>query len=261
MTISIITICFNSEKTIAKTIESILEQDYQNIEYLIIDGASKDGTMKIVNSYKKKFNQKGIEYVISSEKDKGIYDAMNKGVGKASGDVVGILNSDDYYAAPDVLSHVVKAFKDNDIDTCYGNLLYVKGEKPYRYWKSGKPRTFKFGWMPPHPAFFVKKSVYDMYGSFRLDCGTVADYELMLRFLEKNKVSTYWIDKTFTYMEAGGASGANIEARKKAHANDIKAWKVNGLRFSNMTIWLKKIRKLPQFVEAKFLKVTKILTV
>jgi len=116
MTISIITICFNSEKTIAKTIESILEQDYQNIEYLIIDGASKDGTMKIVNSYKKKFNQKGIEYVISSEKDKGIYDAMNKGVGKASGDVVGILNSDDYYAAPDVLSHVVKAFKDNDID-------------------------------------------------------------------------------------------------------------------------------------------------
>jgi glycosyltransferase involved in cell wall biosynthesis len=255
MKISIITICYNSEKTIKETIKSLLMQNYPDIEYLIIDGNSKDSTVQIAKSYSGFFKEKGIRYIISSEPDKGIYDAMNKGILRTTGDIIGILNSDDRYASIDVLSKVMESFSSEEIDSCYGNLLYIKNNKPYRYWKSGKPRTFRFGWMPPHPTFFVKKSIYEKYGLFRLDCGTVADYELMLRFLEKYKISTLWIDNVFSYMEAGGASGANFEARKKAYENDIKAWEINNLPFSGFVVWLKKIRKIPQFIEAKFYKI------
>lgn len=248
MKISIITVCFNSNKTISRTIESILAQKRIQLEYIIIDGASKDNTMEIVNSYRKEFGEKGFLYIIKSERDKGIYDAMNKGIKLASGDIIGILNSDDYYASDDVLASVEKTFDGNNIETAYGNILYIKNGKPFRYWKSGIYNSFKLGWMPPHPAFFVKKEVYDKYGLFRLDCGTAADYELMLRFLEKNKVSTIWIDKIFTYMEAGGASGENLIAYKKAHYNDKKAWELNKLKPYFFTIWMKKLRKIKQFL-------------
>ncbi len=254
MKISIITVCYNSSKTIARTIESVLSQNDVQLEYLIIDGASKDNTLSIAESYSEQFANKGFDYKIQSEPDNGIYDAMNKGVSLASGDIVGILNSDDYYSSSDVLDSVIRGFEEFKTDSLYGNLLYVKKGKPYRYWKSGKLRSFKHGWMPPHPAFFVKKEVYEKYGNFRLDCGTAADYELMLRFLEKNKITSAWIDKTFTYMEAGGASGASINAYKKSHKSDIKAWKLNGLKPAFGFAWLKKVRKLPQFITAKFIK-------
>ncbi len=255
MKISVITICFNSSKTIRRAIESVLKQKNIDLEYLLIDGASKDNTVEIIKEYADKYPC--IKWI--SEKDKGIYDAMNKGLAMASGDVIGILNSDDCYATEDVLETVLDTLKDPALESCYGNILYVKSTEnkmiPYRFWKSGKLRTFKFGWMPPHPAFFVKKEVYQKYGNFRLDCGTAADYELMLRLLEKDKISSVWINKIFTYMEAGGASGASLQAYKKSHKNDKEAWEKNGIKAAPGMVWLKKIRKLPQFISAKFIKI------
>lgn len=247
MRISIITVCYNSAATIARTIESVLAQKNAGLEYLIIDGASTDGTVEIIRKYAEK--NPCIRFV--SERDKGIYDAMNKGIALATGDVVGILNSDDFYASEDSLLYVQKAFESGKTDMVYGNLLYVKNGKPYRYWKSGKTRTFKFGWMPPHPSFFVKSEIYRKYGAFRLDCGVNADYELMLRFFEKEKLSSFWIDRIITCMEAGGASNSGIKSRVVSCVNDSLAWKKNGLRYSRLTIVLKKLRKLPQFIGAK----------
>ena len=257
MKISIITVCYNSSKTIARTIESVLAQNDVCLEYLIIDGASKDNTVSIAEAYRQQFESKGVSYIVNSEPDKGIYDAMNKGIQLATGDVIGILNSDDYYATSDVLSSVLKGFEEIQAETLYGNLLYVKNGKPFRYWKSGNFHSFKNGWMPPHPTFFVKKSVYEKYGLFRLDCGTAADYELMLRVLEKNKVTTTWIDKIFIYMEAGGASGADLSAYRKAHFFDKYAWKCNDLSLPFLCAWLKKIRKIKQFIIPRNIKKSK----
>ncbi|WP_296693343.1 glycosyltransferase family 2 protein [Treponema sp. UBA7567] len=243
MKISIITVCFNSEATIERTIKSVLAQKNIDLEYLIIDGASKDGTLGIIKNYAEK--NPCIHFV--SEKDRGIYDAMNKGISMATGDVVGILNSDDYYASTDSLSSIISVFEQNNVEMVFGNLLYVKNNKPYRYWKSGKPRTFKFGWMPPHPALFVKAEVYKNNGVFRLDCGINADYELMLRFFEKEKLSSFWLDKIITCMEAGGTSNNGIKSRVAGIKNDSLAWKVNGLKKHWYTVILKKLRKTPQF--------------
>ena len=251
MKISIITVCYNSSATIARTITSVLSQNDVQLEYLIIDGASKDNTVEIANSYRTKFEQKGFSYIIKSEPDKGIYDAMNKGINLASGNIIGILNSDDFYASTDSLSSILTTFENNETEMVYGNLLYVKNNKPYRYWKSGNVRTFKYGWMPPHPALFVKSDVYKKYGVFRLDCGINADYELMLRFFEKYKISATWVNKIITCMEAGGTSNNGIKSRIISFSNDSFAWKKNHLRYSKMTVFLKKMRKIPQFIKAK----------
>lgn len=252
MKISIITVSYNSSLTISRTIESVLSQKNVDLEYVIVDGASKDGTVDIIRQYAEK--NPCIKWI--SEKDNGIYDAMNKGIGLATGKVIGILNSDDYYAGDTVLEEIVKTFcDDNTLESCYGNLLYVKNKKPYRYWKAGKPRSFINGWMPPHPAFFVRKVVYEKYGVFRLDCGTAADYELMLRFLERYKISSTWVNKVITHMAAGGASNSGIESRINAYKNDEMAWGINNLKPTCLTLQLKKLRKIPQYITAKFFKI------
>lgn len=251
MKISIVTVSYNSSLTISSTIESVLSQKNIDLEYIIVDGASKDGTVDIIRQY----TDKNSCIKLLSEKDNGIYDAMNKGIGLATGEVIGILNSDDCYAGDDVLEEIVKTFcEDNTLESCYGNLVYVKNYKPYRYWKSGEPRSFKNGWMPPHPAFFVRKTVYEKYGVFRLDCGTAADYELMLRFLEKYKISSKWVNKVITHMTAGGASNSGFTSRINAHKNDEMAWDINKLERNMFTLYLKKIRKIPQFVKARFIR-------
>ena len=255
MKVSIITVCYNSSQTISRTIESVLSQNDVQLEYLIIDGASKDNTVKIAESYREKFSEKGFTYHIKSEPDKGIYDAMNKGVTVATGDVIGILNSDDYYASSDVLSSVISCFVINKTDCVYGDLLYVKNNNLYRYWKSGKQKSFRSGWMPPHPSFFVKKTVYEKYGLFRLDCGINADYEIMLRFLEVYKISSFWLNKVCTYMEAGGTSNNGFQSRIEGMNNDRLAWEKNNINPSRFTILRKKLKKLPQFIEAKFVKI------
>ena len=244
MKISIITVCYNSAATIRDTFESVLNQTYSDIDYVVVDGNSGDKTVSIIKEYEQKFKGK-MRWI--SEPDNGLYDAMNKGIQMTSGDIIGILNSDDYYASNNILELVAKMFSEKNVDSCYGNLLYIKNEKPYRLWKSGKRRSFKLGWMLPHPCFFVKKSIYEKFGCFRLDCGSAADYELMLRFFEKENITTQWINELFIIMRIGGISNNSVISRIKAYKNDKKGWAVNNLEPLFLTFIMKKIFKIPQY--------------
>ncbi len=246
MKISIITVSFNSASTIEDTLKSVISQDYKNIEYIIIDGGSTDGTLDIIDQYKNNIK------TIVSEPDKGIYDAMNKGIELSSGDVVGILNSDDIYENNKVLSLVNDAFTIN-VDAVYGDIEYVDRlnlKKRLRLWKAGefKSNSFKWGWMPPHPGFFIKKSKYNEFGTYQLDLGSSADYELMLRMIAKRKIKLKYIPEIITKMRMGGVSNKSVKNRVQANKNDRLAWKVNDLKPFWFTIWLKPIRKIGQFI-------------
>jgi glycosyltransferase involved in cell wall biosynthesis len=244
--VTIITVCYNAEQTIADCIRSVASQDYFDIEHLIVDGASTDGTLK-------RIRESGFDTShLVSEPDKGIYDAMNKGLRKASGQVIGILNADDFYADPQVISDVVKTFQSEDCMCTYGDLEYVsfhQPEKVVRKWHSGpyQRENFRWGWMPPHPSFFVKAELYERLGGFRLDLGTAADYELMLRFLYVNRLKTSYLSRVLVKMRAGGASNQTLSRRLEANRYDRKAWKVNNLKPNLLTLWLKPIRKISQF--------------
>jgi glycosyltransferase involved in cell wall biosynthesis len=247
MKITIITVCYNSATTIRDTFESVLNQTCSEIDYVVIDGNSKDETVSIIKEYEKKFNGR-MRWI--SEPDNGLYDAMNKGIQMAKGEIIGILNSDDYYASNNVLELVAKTFSEENVDSCYGNLLYIKNEKPYRLWKSGKRKSFKLGWMPPHPCFFVKKAIYEKLGYYRLDCGSAADYELMLRFFEKENITTQWVNELLIIMRIGGISNSSIISRIKAYKDDKKGWVVNDLTPLFLTLFMKKIFKIPQYFQA-----------
>ncbi len=246
MKVSIITIAYNSAETIEDTIKSVLTQDYPNVEYIIIDGASKDNTLKIIDKYKDKIA------TIVSEKDKGIYDAMNKGVLCATGDIVGILNSDDFYADHAVISDVVKEFEKSKCDGLYGDLVYVNREqtdKVIRTWNAGpyKPGKFLKGWMPPHPTFFVKKSKYNELGLYNLTLRSAADYELMLRFIHKHQILLSYLPRIMTKMRAGGQSNITLKNRIKANMEDRLAWKINDLRPGPFTLTWKPLSKVIQY--------------
>ena len=244
MKISIITVCYNSEETISDTIQSVLSQDYKDVEYIIVDGKSNDRTLEIIHSIKSRIK-------LISEKDRGIYDAMNKGINIATGDVIGILNADDVYKNSQVLTAVMDAFKAN-VSIVYGDIEYVKYNdlsKVVRKWKAGVFRSgkFKWGWMPPHPGFFIKKSCYESFGLFNLNLSTSADYELMLRMLEVHHLSCNYISKTITSMREGGASNSSLKNRLIANRNDKKAWTIHPINPFWFTFILKPLRKLPQF--------------
>ena len=245
MKISIITATYNSAATVNDTLKSIAAQTYPGIEHIIVDGLSKDDTLECVRQYPH------VAKMIT-EKDKGIYDAMNKGVRMASGDIVGILNSDDLYASNEVLEKVMKAFEDPTVDAVYGDLQYVAADninKVVRTWIAGNysSRSFYFGWMPPHPAFFVRREVYEKYGHFQLELRTAADYEIMLRFLLKHKIKAVYLPELLVKMRAGGASNASLKHRINANKEDRRAWELNGLRPYFFTLWLKPLRKVVQF--------------
>ena len=244
MKISIITVCFNAEDTISDTIQSVLSQDYEDVEYIIVDGKSTDRTLKIIQS-----KQKRIKLI--SEKDQGIYDAMNKGINIASGDVIGILNADDVYKNKQVLSEVMNAFK-NNVSIVYGDIEYVNNDlsRVVRKWKAGifQPGKFKWGWMPPHPGFFMKKSCYQRYGLFNLNLSTSADYELMLRMFEVHKLNHFYIPKIITSMRIGGVSNSSLKNRFVANRNDRKAWALHPISPFWFTFIMKPLRKLPQFL-------------
>jgi glycosyltransferase involved in cell wall biosynthesis len=247
MKVSIITITYNSAETVEDTIQSVLSQDYPNIEYIIVDGASKDDTMAIVNRYQDKIA------TIISEPDKGIYDAMNKGICAATGDVIGILNSDDFYADNSVISDIVKAIQKDDADACYSDLVYVDRtakDKVIRSWKSGEYRhgDFMRGWMPPHPTFFVKRMYYEMHGLYNLQLRSAADYELMLRFIHKHGISLAYLPRVITKMRAGGQSNVTLKNRWKANKEDRLAWKMNGLQPGFLTLIRKPLSKLLQYL-------------
>jgi glycosyltransferase len=246
MKLSIITATYNSAATIADTLECVKQQTYPNIEHIIIDGGSTDNTIEIV----KKFSH--VSKIIS-EKDKGIYDAMNKGIALASGDIIGLLNSDDVYAWPDALSLVAKTFEENlEARALYADLQFVQRNdisKTVRLWKAGayKKNSFYYGWMPPHPTFFVKKDVYAQVGTFNLNLGSAADYELMLRILLKHNIKAAYINKVLIKMRIGGVSTSSFKNRINANKQDRMAWKINNLKPFPFTLYLKPMRKVGQF--------------
>lgn len=244
MKVSIITVCFNSETTIKDAIESVVKQDYKNIEHIIIDGNSKDNTLNIINSYSH-FAK------IVSEPDKGIYDAMNKGIELATGDIIGTLNSDDIYNSADVISRIVKAFTNQNFDILYGDLYYVKKHNInniVRKWSSNNftEGSFRKGWHPPHPTFFVKKEVYNKYGGFNLDFKLAADFELMLRFLEKFKIKSQYLNIPMVKMRLGGATNKNFKNIFNQNIECYRAFKENSLK---VTILYPFYRILPKFLQ------------
>ncbi len=208
MNITIITVCYNAEKTIRDTIESVLGQTYQNLDYLIVDGGSKDGTLAIIQEYAGR-----LRYV--SERDRGIYDAMNKGIAMAAGEVIGTLNADDVYEDASVLERVAEVFTDSTVDACFADLVYVRQDDTsmiVRYWQSSDYRQggFRSGWVPAHPTFFTRKVVYERHGYFNLNYRIAGDFELMFRLIELNQVKTKYIPRVLVRMRLGGESNKSL---------------------------------------------------
>ena len=248
MKISIITVVYNNEKTIKEAIESVFSQTYSDIEYIIIDGNSIDKTVQLINEYS---DQLGF---FISEKDKGIYDAMNKGINAAKGDVIGILNSDDLYQDINVIETVMNQFNQYpSIDIVYGDLVYVKSDnvnKVVRNWKSNPyyNRFFENGNVPPHPSLFVKKSVYETAGLFNLDFRLAADYEFMLRIFKKHNFKSKYINKVIVKMRLGGATNQSFLNIKRQNIEILKAWKNNNLNAPFLLMPLRLIKRLFQFI-------------
>ena len=249
LSLSIITVTYNASETLPDCLKSIAKQGI-NVEHIIIDGASTDATMEIIDAHKEQLAH------IVSEPDEGIYDAMNKGLKLARGDVIGILNADDFYPSDDTLEKVLAVFDDPDIEVCYGDLVYVNDQntdKVVRFWRSDNfdLNRFYWGWMPPHPTFFVRRSVYERYGFFNQELGSAADYEVMLRFLLRYQVKVAYIPEVLVHMRTGGVSNVSLRNRLKANQMDRMAWKVNGLRPYPWTLWAKPLRKLKQWMVKK----------
>ncbi len=245
MKLSIVTPVFNDPR-VARALDSILAQRHKHeVELIVVDAASTDGTMEILEGYGDRIA------TLISEPDNGIYDGMNKGIHHATGDIVGILNADDRYADAQVIGEVMDAFADKETDACYGDLVYVNdNDDVVRYWSAGSPSATKWrwGWMPPHPTFFVRTSVYDRYGVFDLGFPIAADYELMLRLFLKRRISVKYIDRVLVRMALGGASNNSISNIVKANSEVARAWRNNNLRGGFMVPFLKPASKIFQFV-------------
>ena len=246
MKISIITATFNSAQTISDCIASVNNQIYKNIEHIIIDGASKDNTVDIIKSMPNRV------FKLISEPDKGIYDAMNKGISYANGDIIGILNSDDYYKEFAVIEKIVRLFEKCKTDCVYANIDYVdpnNGDKIIRKWVSGAYRlnSFKKGWHPAHPAFFVKKEIFDKYGKYDLSYELAADFELMLRFVEKYQISNCYLPESIINMRLGGATNKNLRNILKQNMECFKAFKKNNLDVSVFYPIFRLLPKIHQF--------------
>jgi glycosyltransferase len=245
MKFSLITVSFNSEATIRDTIESVVRQSHPQIEYLVIDGGSKDSTVRIVEEYRDRID------VFVSEKDKGIYDAMNKGIRMASGDVIAFINSDDFYADSDVLARVNAVFESTGVDCLYADLDYVhrqNTDRVIREWRS-KPFTqgdFRLGWHPAHPTFFVKREVFEKFGGFDEEFRISADYELMLRFLEGRCIRSAYLPSVLVKMRDGGESNRSLLNIIKANIECYRSFKKNKLPASPMVMIRKPLSKLAQ---------------
>lgn len=246
MRVSIITVSYNSANTIRDTLESIRSQTYSDIEHILIDGKSSDNTLEIVRNFPHLAK-------VVSEKDNGLYDAMNKGIALANGDIVGILNSDDVYQSANVIADVVRMFEKEGTEAVYGDLQYVKGNdlnKIIRTWKAGvfSKKKIYYGWMPPHPAFFVRRIIYKKAGLFNLSLKMSADYELMLRMFVKENILAAYIPEVLVKMRIGGLSNASFKNRIKANREDRKAWELNNLKPYFFTLYFKPLRKIFQYI-------------
>ena len=248
--ISIITVAYNSARTIADTMRSVAAQTYPHIEHIVVDGASRDDTLDIVKQYAT------ASTLVQSEPDKGIYDAMNKGLKLATGDVVGFLNSDDIYADSTTLADIAAAFSNNAIQGCYGDLIYVAHDNPQRvirHWKSCnyKPGLCAKGWMPAHPTFYVRKAVYEKYGYFDASLKLQADFEMALRLLDIHGITTQYIPKNLINMRMGGASNSSIKNIIKGNLEASNACIKHGLPGGWFFILRKILSRLPQFLNAR----------
>jgi glycosyltransferase involved in cell wall biosynthesis len=249
MTVSIITATYNSAKTVADTLQSIASQTYLNIEHIIVDGASKDNTLDIVRQFPH------VAKVIS-EPDKGIYDAMNKGLKMATGDIIGILNSDDFYDATNLIQKVVDAFEQQQIDAVFGDVTFVQPnnlKKIVRYYSSKHfhPKKFEFGYMPAHPTFFTKKETYEKYGVFKTNYHISADYELLIRLLYVHKLKYQYLNYSMVTMRAGGVSNSSLKHIYILNKEIVRACAENGIKTNMFKLSLKFFRKISEFIFVK----------
>jgi len=246
MKVSIITVTKNSGKYLSDCIESVRRQNYKDIEHIIIDGKSTDNTIEIIQK-----NSEYISYWIS-ETDRGMYDAINKGLEVATGDIVGILNSDDMFASADSVRSIVDGFETADTDSIYSDLVYVDPKNTHkiiRYWRGihYKRYRFRYGWMPAHPTFYIRRKLLDQYGLYENHYYTAADYEFMARYLFLHKVSSRYIDTILVKMRNGGISNGNFKSRLRANRRDFLAMRKNKIPFAFIVSILKPIMKLPQY--------------
>lgn len=242
MKISIITVSLNNAVTIEDTIRSVISQSYKDIEYIIIDGGSTDDTMEVVGKYKSIISK------VVSEADNGIYDAMNKGIGYASGEVIGFLNADDYYCDNNVIEKIANEFNKYDVEGVYADLVYVKPDnvnRVVRYYSGANFRlsNFSSGWMPPHPTFFVKRECYNKYGLFKDGYKIAADFELLARFMYKYRINCRYLPETIVKMRIGGASTKNIKSNITLNREILRACQENDIKTNMFRIYLKYFKK------------------
>ena len=243
MKISIITISFNANDTIEKTLKSVVGQSYKNIEHLIIDGGSKDNTLEICNSFPHVSK-------ITTEPDRGVYDAFNKGIKLATGDVLGFLNADDTFYNENSIQDIVDAFSNNETDIVYGNLNYVNEEsKVIRNWisKPYEKGLVKKAWMPAHPTFYCKKEVYDRLGGYNDSFKIAGDFELCLRFLEINNIPSFYLNKKIVKMLVGGISNSGLKSKLTIFKEELRAFKINNISVNHVLFFLYKLKKIKQF--------------
>ncbi|MGB8194354.1 MAG: glycosyltransferase family 2 protein [Chitinophagaceae bacterium] len=247
MKVSIITVTYNSAATLKDTLDSVKRQDYSDIEHILVDGGSKDDTVSIIQSY-----PHVAKYV--SERDKGLYDAINKGILMSTGDVIGILNSDDFFPHDQVISRMVAHFKKENVDAVFGDIAFVRPanlQRIVRLYSSRKfhPRKFAYGYMPAHPSFYVKRSFYEQYGLYKLDYKIAADYELLMRFMNGKGMKYSYHPEIMVYMRTGGVSNKNILSRYTLNKEIIRACRENGVRTNMLVISMKYFSKIFEFIK------------
>ena len=246
MKVSIITVSYNSVSTLYDSIKSVLSQTYSDIEYIIIDGGSKDGTLDVIRKNEPLFEGR-MKWI--SERDNGIYDAMNKGIRMASGDIVGILNSDDYFTSDDVIERMVKAFVDSDVDAVYGDVHFINDTQPHkciRYYSSKlfRPLWLRFGFMPAHPSFYCRREVFGNVGLYKTDYKIGADYEMMVRLFLVHHIRAKYLHVDFVTMRTGGASTRDINSRLQLIKDDIRGCRENGIYTNAFMISMKYLYKI-----------------
>lgn len=251
MKVSVITAAYNAADTIAETLSSVDAQSHPDVEHIVIDGASTDGSLAIIE------RSAGPRRIIRSEPDRGVYDAMNKGLALASGEVVGFLNADDVYTGADVLSRVAAAMAAPELDACYANLVYVDKHRPervVRQWTSCdyRPGLFEKGWMPAHPTFFARRSVYAAYGGFNLRYRLQSDFDLLMRLMAVRGIRTRYIPETWVRMRMGGMSNSSWRNVVRGNLEAYAACRANGLSVPPWFIVTKVLSRIPQFVRARW---------
>jgi glycosyltransferase involved in cell wall biosynthesis len=250
MKVSIITVCYNSASHVEDAINSVAAQDYGNIEHIIIDGGSTDGTIALLE----KHDGRIASWI--SEPDRGIYDAMNKGIGMATGEVIGLLNSDDFYYNSSIISQVAAAFEDQKIDAVYGDLIFIDPEnlnRTVRTYSSAKwsPVRFARGYMPAHPTFFVRRKYYEKFGLFETDYRIAADYEMLIRLLFVNKLKYKYLPLTMVKMRKGGVSSSGIKSNIVLNREIVRACRKHGIKTSALKIYPKYFNKVFELFQHK----------